>query len=826
MWKAVETARRSQKKAEHRERMEELAAKGVHVEEEESSSSSDSEIEAVDTEGNIEHYTRWPIIKELLTQIRPSARSQLLLELSRAMNEHAEKAKLNAEDLDELAVLRGFEHSRSARPTVALPAGEPMSLLGEPAPPPRDDADDAAPPGEAPELPHIRFAEPEEAAPMLDVHVVADDNDPLLEFRLDKMPAALAAMRCQKFFPKLLAAANEWKPKKKEPKRVTVSVNAELAELSSEDDDDDEDDEDDDKDEDEEEELEAKQRMRKLSKADRLRRRTEALKEQNESHFVAEVSSAANLQSLPHDATAAVRVVYNMLNAEIKRLNDKIEEKEHRVQVQKAALEYESKTGATIGMEYELVREGIKEAKAIRERLEEEKRAEDLQLRKKEKEMGNVAEEHEVQEILELVQKTQADGERAVELIQKLIEMNIAAIKASANNENESRAPAASGHEADASNASTAPAAGQRRHRAALVVMTSAAGTAAPQLPVPIEKAPEEHRRLTEEMEDLHEQVRENEAKILNGKKIIANAEESLKVLEETKTVFLESFAKVQPHEIKDSLEFLQDEDGAESTGEESDDTGVPDDPETVKQTKLVLSSIGNSLIAEIHKLDQMLEEEEKKTVADIHSHKEFDEAHSDRTFTDLSQLAKEVDDDQKELMSNDAQGQWRRVNAMSKGSATAASSEAIEQLRSRNFDEMSELLKTEEANEALIDELETLQSWISTLRSGHGDPDSYLKALAEGDAAKGKHRQAPVGLTTGDVLEVQKKVREFWALRQEWWRDRQDPTTTVRRSEALCDPADDGDQPPASLQKSRASSAQHKEEDLLRHILAAFSIM
>lgn len=328
-----------------------------------------------------------------------------------------------------------------------------------------------------------------------------------------------------------------------------------------------------------------------------------------------------------------------------------------------------------------------------------------------------------------------------------------------------------------------------------------------PALEVSHEKAPQLHTQLKAEVAKLEGEIQEQQLRISNCEVTMRNAEQTLKVLEETKTLFLEQIAREKPSLLGDlGLVGSDDADEQDFNPTESDEDmngGADGDLLPSKDMEATLKTLDGEeqwLRMELDMLSAQFEEE--TTTAQAEALKtlmperlptpggpddfasEFHWA-EEETFADVRKLAvrvemhiKNLQTEQNDNTDEDADDDDRESSSsslsMSRHGSMAEDAAAAKRLASRHS-EVQKLLQLRHQNAKLLMNIKEAQEELRDLRESSGAPGvSGPEEYNAEDSVK--------------YAEVQRKQRELLALRKRWWSERQDPQTTVRRARAVAE--------------------------------------
>mmetsp|Transcript_31957 Transcript_31957/g.68043 ORF Transcript_31957/g.68043 Transcript_31957/m.68043 type:complete len:223 (+) Transcript_31957:1449-2117(+) len=138
----------------------------------------------------------------------------------------------------------------------------------------------------------------------------------------------------------------------------------------------------------------------------------------------------------------------------------------------------------------------------------------------------------------------------------------------------------------------------------------------------------------------------------------------------------------------------------------------------------------------------------------------------------------------------------------------TLSKDEAAERLRKLPHEEIRGILRLQAENQELLKRIAETQNELDRLRAEQGATQNRLGEIG----VQLPKNQPPPAVQIDEVpdptllKQVQYKVRILKALRKRWWKERQDPSTTVRRALAtmgLPEAPDQEDVPPMRIQAS-----------------------
>eukprot|EP00747_Dinoflagellata_sp_TGD_P219867 gnl/TRDRNA2_/TRDRNA2_91905_c0_seq1.p1 gnl/TRDRNA2_/TRDRNA2_91905_c0~~gnl/TRDRNA2_/TRDRNA2_91905_c0_seq1.p1 ORF type:complete len:375 (+),score=100.11 gnl/TRDRNA2_/TRDRNA2_91905_c0_seq1:128-1126(+) len=318
----------------------------------------------------------------------------------------------------------------------------------------------------------------------------------------------------------------------------------------------------------------------------------------------------------------------------------------------------------------------------------------------------------------------------------------------------------------------------------------------------------------------------------------MANAEETLKVLEETKVVFLEQLAEQHPELLKEGLEFLQDkkEKDAEEHGHHGHGDGDDSDndftvteqaqddlDQDMRRLMMVLTTLEK-------KLDGKIADGRENATAHIADGASVEPAGSEYVLDEMAsslvtELAYQVESEEKkakDIAKRLKTGYWseaRSTQDLTKAVEVKSDAKDNSSREDRNADEarglvaesrsqdeqsrldLADTLMLFQETSEITEDQDRIHKLVNDFRAEHANPDSFLLPLVFGEE---EMALAPKGVSKTIVREVHRKVRELRALRKRWWSDRQDPAVTVSRCRALAelDEGMSGEPPPLLFNK------------------------
>eukprot|EP00929_Paragymnodinium_shiwhaense_P040552 TRINITY_DN21158_c0_g1_i2.p1 TRINITY_DN21158_c0_g1~~TRINITY_DN21158_c0_g1_i2.p1 ORF type:complete len:846 (+),score=270.27 TRINITY_DN21158_c0_g1_i2:165-2702(+) len=532
---------------------------------------------------------------------------------------------------------------------------------------------------------------------------------------------------------------------------------------------------------------------------------------------------------LPRDADPDLAKVLSLQKQEISALTQRIMAAELEVQVKKLAQEYiEGKVNPGELIDAELLQAAVATAQDMKSTLVAKKRAEMERQHQEEAADSNFPAEEEVRERIEMTKKLEHQVESLTVKLKTMQELDEKAMKEAQKQRDADEAFARRTSELSAEFARAISGnRGDTKEKEKQTV---------PALDFPLDSSPEVHAKLLEEVSSLEEENQHEERRIEQFEMLVRNVEATLKVMEETKTIFLEQIAQERPQ----LLSAIDLDDGDEEEGSSEASEGENDEDEDFDEDDRI-----SELITEEKWLrSQLKEAQEALEEVDL---EELDEGyslltHDSRSSVVASPLAADKGDSElQDPFVNDIKELVARIERASKRAKKAArastvqeekeekdgsdsseseseasrdsqhedlkddgltSEQALEQLRSLPHRELRDLLQTRQDNQRLLEKLTRDQAEFERLRQQVGVPQALMKPWT----TPVDPETLPAGISPELVHDVQRKVRELNALRKRWWSDRQDPMTTVRRTLAVTDLPDDpeaDDEPPQSVQAS-----------------------
>jgi len=503
--------------------------------------------------------------------------------------------------------------------------------------------------------------------------------------------------------------------------------------------------------------------------------------------------------TLPYDAHPDLIAVLAAQRDEIRQTVQRIDDLGQELHVKRLALEHVDNRQKEGGVHSE---EDMKQAIHIvnleKKRILAEKMLEAEDVLREERRKSTAPTEAEVREAAEECEALAAEAQAVTQRLQKLQELtdDVAGARAST--------PLA--QTPDPSD--TPPPGASRRQRRAALVPTSQ--QEAPLQDISFDDTPEAHARLSQELGELEEHLVHEEKRIAYNEGIMKKAEQTLKVLEETKAIFLEYIARERPSMLKSIL----DVEDPESSSEDHDYEDHEDSEEEIntgdrlaelvaeeRQLRMQLSRVEESLGAEPPS-------EELGPLPEGYTNND-DPGADDPLAGDIRRLVALIDIETQKTLEGPEESPEplddEDDDSGDEGQRVLSPEEAVTQLRAMPHLDLRRLLALQEENAQLLEQIRNSHRELDELRKEHGDPDTLLGG--EEDNYEEAPSEAPrslsaEGMTQSQkdmVAEVRHKCRELRALRKRWWSERQDPLCTVRRALAGEGLPEDGeeDQPP-----------------------------
>mmetsp|Transcript_4407 Transcript_4407/g.13355 ORF Transcript_4407/g.13355 Transcript_4407/m.13355 type:complete len:783 (-) Transcript_4407:40-2388(-) len=501
-----------------------------------------------------------------------------------------------------------------------------------------------------------------------------------------------------------------------------------------------------------------------------------------------------SLGSLPLDADPDLLKILEEQKAEARRLVKQIQEEDQEVIIKRLALDYVDNKLNFEGVDQTHIEAAMGKAKELKAALFVEKRAEAERKLELERRTMEVPTEDDVQEAVLEQEKLQKEVERMADQIRRMQETQVF------------------------SKQSTTEAQGaNRKSRRALAVTTEAA---VPNMPVPLDKVHEVHPQLLKESAELEQLIQQEDKHIANSEGLLKNAEQTLKVIEECKILFLEQVARERPALVEALLKSEEDNDDKSSLASSDSETMEGTMEEDDAAARLALGAEERWLRMQLSqfKTEEGGEGVNDDPAADDSAGVEDSAADYhpfDEVAQDILKLSRQLEveaakargetppppvegeDDAAEDDDEYESPEIKAIEALSR-------EEAAERLRRLPHEEVRGILRLQAENAELMKRVEEAQAEIDRQRGERGATQDLLGDIGvpmEGTSPRGEAGEAPDPALVEEVLA---KVRMLRALRKRWWMERQDPSTTVRRSLAaagLPEAANVEDQPPTRLQ-------------------------
>jgi len=288
-----------------------------------------------------------------------------------------------------------------------------------------------------------------------------------------------------------------------------------------------------------------------------------------------------------------------------------------------------------------------------------------------------------------------------------------------------------------------------------------------------------------------------------------------LKVIEECKILFLEQVARQRPALVLALLKSEEDDDDKSSLASSDSETmeGAMTEDDTAARLALGAEERWLRMQLSQFKPEEGGEGDNDDPAADDSAGVEDSAADYhpfDEVAQDILKLSRQLEargetppprvegeDDAAEDDDEYESPEIKAIEALSR-------EEAAERLRRLPHEEVRGILRLQAENAELMQRIEEAQAEIDRRRGEQGATQDLLGDIGvpmEGTSPRGDIGEAPDPALVEEVLA---KVRMLKALRKRWWKERQDPSTTVRRSLAaagLPEAANVEDQPPTRLQ-------------------------
>jgi len=569
--------------------------------------------------------------------------------------------------------------------------------------------------------------------------------------------------------------------------------------------------------------------------------------------------SLARLGRLAPGCDPEVRKVVQAQKEEIRLLAQRAEAAERRVQVLKLGNEYTEGKAADVDVSRDLLDEAIEAVRDIQSSAYQVKRKQmqreldderakmpaiptEKELEKATAEYERIKEEHE--RALNIVQRYTALSERSCDLAKTRRREGYTTDDSSEDDFGEDvyKAPQALSSKGGASGEN--PESSREAAQAGEHPMRGRRRSAIPVLPIEPDEGPATKASLTDDIAELNGEIDKLKKRISGAETITRNGEETLKVLEESKAIFLEHIARVKPS----ILGFKTDDD--------EDETEELEETDELLLAMAELGSEERRLRAEIEALEARFE----WRTTEVHDHQldgkdlsaslldlkgRVEHAEKSQKLTDaedaelLQKQAEKIKSTMAEGEVSDAVVAADEVAAPADGSIESPQVSAGSQIKPPEANATTDAPTTEaeegtaeavgpsdgaagaaaegqvteDGNEENEDFLSPEEEACEKLRSmRHDEIRKLLRAHVETKELESEvkemhqklqkikmERGEPEDvskLTAEDaekydvppelITEVQRKHRELCALKKLWWSARQDPQTTVRRSKAL----------------------------------------
>lgn len=524
------------------------------------------------------------------------------------------------------------------------------------------------------------------------------------------------------------------------------------------------------------------------------------------------VTKLARLGKLPVDADRDLRLVLEAQRQEIKAIAQRIDEGEKKVHLQNATLEYLDGTVRTSIVDGQLLDGAIRMAQEVRDRIFKLKRHEANQAFLAALATRNAPSEVEVEDCMEECHRLRGENNTTDERVQRMLTAVAQRRQQDARNPHREQSASPRPHSralADDEDDAFTPRVAPRRRGA---LQDAGALETAPTLEVSHEGAAEMHAKLKKEVAALEHAIKDADRRSDSIEAVLRNGEQSAKVMEETKTLFLEQLARDKASLLEafgivsEDKEANNGESSSEHSDEEIlDETGLARRIQSLADEEQFLRM--ELEIAESAFDEELLSEPGSDGAASVASQESTLINPEDQTFRDVRHLAFRVQqevqqkvnerekvlaldlehasDDEDNIEVSSEEGEERPLTPKS----------AMQFLQSATHPEMSELLELQETNKMLLGKIQHIQNGIHETRVISG--------------ALNLHAGESSNLDPGMKAEAQRKMRELDALRKRWWSERQDPQTTVRRALATQDLDIDSQQPDAPPKTAQASLFQ-----------------
>jgi len=435
----------------------------------------------------------------------------------------------------------------------------------------------------------------------------------------------------------------------------------------------------------------------------------------------------AALGDLPPNADPELAATLTIQREEIRNIIHRIESCEKQVAIHKVANDYIDGNLSPGGIDQETLNAGLSMAQEARQQIFAEKHDEADKEYKRGKEQSMVPKEEEEEKLRQDCQRLELECKEAEKRIAKLDEF---------------------------SDLICSPSASEQR--------------SVPPLSVNLKEAPEKLLKLKRHADDLANQTQQHQKKGAALTSLLRNAEDTVKILEETKTVFLEQVAHKCPSAfapLSDIIGQTADE-SSWSSGESDSDTADEEtvaqmEAEELQQTPLLRKALleaectltfqkttntKESVPIEKEALDGVKALARRLRDMNVGNRKEEASEHSTNADDDAHQDSCGNADDQEELTPEKA--------------ATC--------LRAMRHTDLSNLLVAQAKNDSIRTKAESARRELQALS----------KSVME--------ENPRTDLSEDHVAQIARKQRELAALRKRWWSERQDSSSTVRRSLAV----------------------------------------
>jgi len=716
----------------------------VSVPENEDESSSDEDTYSLGQE-SLGNHARWPQVKELLDKLETRNRVRAVKDISVALNKAAVEAEAHMKELEELE---------------------------------RTDAEDES-------------------------NLVIDEE--LLKFRTDNTTAIQAIKRCIDVAPDLYKRVSSKLDTSKQLALARAAADAEHADgsqscVNSNSDSD-------------EEDGNAKARSEVLNRLQRL-------------------------GTLPRSADKELHLLLEVQREEIRTAAQRSSDNEKRAKVARLAIEYIDGNVEPDSVDPDLLSSAITLAQELKSSQFIERREEALAKRREIRKGYNIPSEVEVQDAIDECERLAVEAENVEERVQRLLETTNPKVESRAANLDQNSADAGSDHDVEvrvavdrigssvhsarvspappisvpgspgpgeSPSASLSPKASNlspplhaRRRRANRTNAVIPIGLANPCSEIERADAPEKHKQMKQQLAEHEASIAEQVSCISGNEAVMRNAEQTLKVLEEMKTLFLEEVAREKPTLIE-AFGIVSPEKEAEVSSESDDSDDDPEGDELADQLQQLEAEqeflrFELSMAVEEEEDEEIIHSKDWQSKSDIEGFDSegFDSERpatleEDSAFVDIRKLAVRVEQEVRQLTRASVRATKKPSVDTGSGSDSEFGSEksdpdsidnsfcseaASKLLQSSTHIEMQELLQLRDENSKMLEKLTEVKQEIQEARTTYGAVD--LKQ--------------PDGITASPEkwAELQQKVRELQVLRKRWWKERQEDQTTVRRALAI----------------------------------------